>query len=118
MKTLKEKLIEEAKLVGRTFIPLNAFNDNFHKDTKSKWVYYGLGKIFLSVGEVLFLGFSLKYKTPDFTEWNGIQEQRDKQEIVLQDQKMKDLFYKTAGKDSVIDYKEFEKFYKENYSPQ
>ncbi len=130
MKTLKEKIVDEGKYFLGSLVPFAFANKKYgnflkrmrrgNKEITKHEQFYG----FLSggitaiemFGLIVFSFNSLRYSTPNFTKWPEIQKRDEQQTTYRQNQRMKDLFYKTAGKDSVIDYKEFEKFYKENYS--
>lgn len=92
--------------------------DNSGRDGKQRYgkkIVYALINGVSSITFLLYGMVSITTGSLDPTKWSEIQEQKYQQKIYQQNQQIKSSFDNTAGKDSVIDYKEFEKFYKEHF---
>jgi len=132
MKTLTEKIVDETKRFGVCLVPgglLLPFGKKIMEKDNPGWVgkakfgkknlFYGItsgivtGAYGIASSIYLMLAFNTGSLNP--ADWSKIQEQQKKDYIFRQKQLIHSTFNETAGKDSVIDYKEFEKFYKEHF---
>lgn len=128
MNSLTEKVLDETKRIGACLIPfvfVTKYGRSIMEKDNPGWVgkaKFGKKNLFYAaMGAVsgyawLFYGmFSFNYGSLNVTKWSEIIKEREQQIIYQQNQEIKSSFYKTAGKDSLIDYGEFERFYKENF---